>query len=146
MDAMQDRTAHETISTRQRVLVADDDPEMRALIAYFLKRAGYWVVEASDGVEVVDRMAPPGQVASGITAIVSDVKMPGLGGLDLLTALRCASVEIPVILMTAFPDDAMRAEARLLGAAALFEKPLDVAALTTTLRAAMDRRRGQRAG
>ena len=61
--------------------------------------------------------------------IVSDVNMPGLSGLDVLAALRCADWTTPVILITAFGDQQIRAEAEALGAARRLDKPVDPGAL-----------------
>jgi CheY-like chemotaxis protein len=110
-----------------RVLVADDDPDMRRLVRLILKRAGFEVVLVRDVMEAVDRLVLDGiRAGRDVQAIVTDLRMPGLSGLDLLALLRCASVRVPVILVSAFHDDASRAEARALGATAVLDKPVDV--------------------
>ena len=114
------------------VLVAEDDPDMRRLVATLLRRAGHRVVEASDGMEILDRIEEATVRSEGlelIDVIVSDIDMPGLSGLDLLAALRCTDLTTPVVLITAFGDEETRAEARELGAAAILDKPLDAEAL-----------------
>ena len=114
----------ELVPTKQRILVADDDPDMRALVASALRRGGYDVVEACNGMEAIACIAPTVRTRrDGFDAIVSDVRMPELTGLDLLVALRCSRLETPVILMTAFGDEEVRAEARSLGATAVLDKP-----------------------
>jgi DNA-binding NtrC family response regulator len=65
--------------------------------------------------------------------IISDVRMPGVSGLDVLATLRREDWSTPVILMTAFGDLETRAEARRLGAKALFDKPFDVDDLRTAV-------------
>lgn len=115
------------VPTKQRILVADDDPDMRALVACALRRGGYDVVEARNGMEAIDHIAPTVWTKrDGFTAIVSDVCMPDLTGLDLLAALRCTRFETPVILMTAFGDEEVHAEARSLGVTAVFDKPFNL--------------------
>lgn len=111
-----------------RVLVAEDDPAMRDLVANALAGAGYCVVEAPDGLAFVTRLSqlvfsewPEGP----IDLIVSDLRMPTFNGLDVVAALREAGADTPVVLMTAFPSDATRARARELGAV-LFDKPFDI--------------------
>ena len=59
--------------------------------------------------------------------------MPGLTGLDVLAILRCANWATPVILITAFGDEATHAEGRELGAVAVFDKPFNVDALRATV-------------
>ena len=126
------------VPTKQRILVADDDPDMRALVASVLRRGGYDVVEACSGMEAIERIAPTVWTKrGGFEAIVSDVCMPDLTGLDLLAALRCTRLETPVILMTAFGDEEVRAEARSLGATAVLDKPFNLDELHAAVRKAM---------
>jgi CheY-like chemotaxis protein len=118
-------------SPRRSVLVAEDDPDMRRLLVTLLRMTGYRVVEATDGADLLARLDPAddGSRPEPVDVIVSDVEMPQLSGLDLLAALRCSCWTTPVVLVTAFGDDDIRAEARALGAAALLDKPLDPEAL-----------------
>ena len=120
---------------RRRVLVAEDDADMRRLVATVLRMAGHKVVEAKDGMEVLDRLESTiwSERPDLFDVIVSDIQMPGLSGLDVLASLRCAYWNTPVVLITAFGDDETRAEALDLGAAAVLDKPLD----PTSLRAAV---------
>jgi CheY-like chemotaxis protein len=122
----------------RRVLVAEDDPDMRRLIAALLRMAGHKVIEAEDGSDVVDRLESTiwSEHPELIDVIVSDVQMPGLSGLDVLAALRCSNRKTPVVLITAFGNDTIRAEARELGAAAILDKPLDPDALKAAVAAA----------
>ncbi len=119
---------------RPAVLVVDDDASLRAVIAVALRRAGYHVLEAADGMDAIDRVAEA-RSALGVRlgAILTDVCMPRLSGLDVLTVLHCASVRIPVILMTAFLDKNVREEARTLGATAVLAKPLDLATIVASV-------------
>lgn len=123
---------------RTRVLLADDDPDLRRLLSLTLRRAGYEVVEAADGVELLDRIEATIAKRDYFGVIVADVNMPGLTGLDVLAALRCTSWTTPVILITAFGDPATKAEADDLGATVL-DKPLDLDGLRTAVRAAVER-------
>jgi DNA-binding response OmpR family regulator len=123
-----------TIRLKPRVLVADDDAALRALVALALVRAGFRVSQAADGMEAIDRLAGSGaRTGCHFGAIVADIRMPGLSGLDVLTVLRCASLQTPVLLMSAFVDRDVRAEARALGASGLLTKPLDLGALTSAV-------------
>jgi len=122
---------------RGRILVADDDADLRRLVTWTLRKEGYEVVEAADGMEFIDCLEATAwnPACRPFDAIVSDVKMPGLSGLDLLALFRCTVLTTPIILMTAFADAETRSEAEALGATALLDKPLDLA----TLRAAVAR-------
>lgn len=125
------------VRTKQRILVADGDPGTRALVARALRRGGHDVVEASNGMEAIDYFAPTVWTRrDAFNAIVADVCMPDLTGLDLLAALRCTGFETPVILMTAFGDEEVRAEARSLGATAVLDKPFTLNDLHAALQKA----------
>jgi DNA-binding response OmpR family regulator len=103
-----------------RVLVAEDDAEMRRLVADGLRKDGYDVEEESDGGHVLLRLL---SVPVPFDLIVSDIRMPGCTGLDILQALRSSGARTPVILMTAFGDEETRTHVESLGAT-LFAKPL----------------------
>ena len=125
---------------RRRVLLAEDDAALRPLIASALRGDGYEVLEARDGLELLanveSTLAEWGPRPEGVL-IISDVQMPGLGGLDVLAILRCAFWAAPVILITAFGDEETHAEAHELGAAAVFDKPFDLDELRSVAHEAM---------
>jgi CheY-like chemotaxis protein len=128
-----------------RILVAEDDQELRELIALALRNDGYDVVEARDGVELLGYLeaaavaAGRGNGHTPVAAVVSDVRMPSLTGLDVLAVLRCAYWPVPVILITAFGDEDTHAEARELGVNAVFDKPFDLEDLCAAVREAAPR-------
>lgn len=112
-----------------RVLVAEDDDALRRLVAARLRRVGVEVVEARDGHEALERVATEGGDGSAqgpIDLVISDVKMPGLGGLQVIAWLRAAGWSTPVILITAFGSAETHEAARRLGARAIFDKPFDL--------------------
>jgi len=115
----------------RRVLLVEDDDDLRRLIAATLRRSGYRVVEARDGVDVFERLTSSIWSArpNFFGAIVSDVHMPGFTGFDILAAIRSSPCDTPVIFITAFGDVASRAAAGTLGAFAYLEKPVDPADL-----------------
>ena len=112
-----------TAGRRPRVLVVDDDDDMRALVASALSSDGYRVTEARDGSDALDMMRITGRVPD---AIVTDVCMGDVSGLSLLAALRDEGCMTPIIVMTAFGDEQVRGEALRLGADAIFDKPIDI--------------------
>jgi len=127
--------AVEPAFTRRRVLLAEDSTEMRRLIASALRAEGYDVTEAGDGMQLLDlieaaaRQGAPGRYA----AVVSDIRMPWLTGMDVMAVLDAAAWSTPVILITAFGDEETHAEGRQLGAAAVLDKPFEMDVLTATL-------------
>ncbi|MFO0611885.1 MAG: response regulator [Polyangiaceae bacterium] len=114
-----------------RILLADDDEDLRWLIADRLRADGHTVIEVSSGAELMDFIRKV--VADHPDVIVSDVLMPGFDGIEVLGALRMAEWSVPVVLMTALRDRDVRDAANRLGALALFEKPFDLHELRTVL-------------
>ncbi|MFE8602485.1 response regulator [Archangium violaceum] len=120
-----------------RILLAEDDTELRSLLTLTLARAGFAVVALEDGFELSDYVSLT-QVCGGPLLppdlILSDVRMPGLTGLDVLTRAQAAGLFCPVVLLSAFVDDATREAARRLGVSAFLDKPVDLQVLTATVR------------
>jgi len=112
----------------RRVLLAEDDGEMRALVARALRLDGYEVIEVNDGGRTLVRLASfyaPAHQREAFDLLISDIRMPVCSGLQILESLRLAHWKMPAILMTAFPDDRVERQAMGLGAI-LFSKPFDV--------------------
>jgi DNA-binding response OmpR family regulator len=86
------------MSDATRLLVADDDRDIRELVAFKLEQGGYHVVQAADGLEALELIA-----ADRPALAVLDVMMPGLTGLDLTRRLRSGAdtAGLPIILLTA---------------------------------------------
>ena len=111
-----------------RILLAEDDDAMRAMIQQVLTRAGHTVVAVEDGFELADYLAMVG-TSGGVEPpdlILSDVRMPGRTGLEVLAQLRQQGIRCPVLLLSAFADEPTRQQARQLGARALLDKPVDM--------------------
>jgi DNA-binding response OmpR family regulator len=118
------------LSSKARLLLAEDDFELRELLACVLRADGHDVVEARDGNELWALLA--GEDASGASVahqpfalVVSDVRMPGLTAFDVLTKLQRTLTDTPVILITAFGDQTTHLRALRLGASRVFDKPFD---------------------
>jgi CheY-like chemotaxis protein len=126
---------------RRRVLVAEDDDEIRTVICASLRDDGYDVTEAADGTELVDWIAAvvEGQVST-FDVIVSDIQMPGFTALDVMAGLRRAVSRIPIILTTAYGDANTRLTARRLGALRVLDKPFDLSALRAAVAQALPQR------
>ena len=116
---------------RGRLLVVDDDSALRHAYARLLRGLGWAVVDATEGHEAIARLG-----AGAFDAILSDIDMPGLGGVELLRALRARDDRTPVVLMTGGPSIKTAIEAVELGAFRYLVKPLDGAVLDQVLRAA----------
>ena len=126
-----------------RILVAEDDAEMRHVVAATLRDDGYDVVELADGgrllADIAARMKD-GADGNAVDLIVSDIRMPNCTGLQILEVLRRAHWHTPVVLMTAFGDRATRKHAEDL-LAVLFDKPFDLDDLSTAVANLLPRER-----
>jgi CheY-like chemotaxis protein len=113
-----------------RVLVAEDDDGFRDLLRDALVREGYDVVAVSSGIELLERLA--GSLSShgeAFGVVISDVRMPGWSGLDVLASLVSEPMAPPVVLITAFGDERLHEQALSAGAAAILDKPFDLETL-----------------
>jgi len=113
--------------SRARLLLAEDDFELRELLACVLREDGHEVVEARDGNELWELLSREAAAdsAAPFSLVVSDVRMPGLTAFDVLSKLQRELTEIPVILITAFGDQTTHLRALRLGACRVFDKPFD---------------------
>lgn len=116
------------------VHVVDDDPAMRDSLGFLLDTAGFAVVLYENGASLLER---PAALASG--CILTDIRMPGIDGLELLRRLRAAGHTLPVIMMTGHGDVPLAVEAMKLGACDFIEKPFDDAVLLQALHTAFER-------
>lgn len=114
-----------------RVLVAEDDPAMRDTVAALLRINGCEVTTVANGTEMAAALALATMTRSprnGFDLIVTDVRMAGLTGINAIARLRDVGGSTPVITITAFPDQALREQARALDILVL-EKPFKLAEL-----------------
>jgi CheY-like chemotaxis protein len=119
-----------TAGRRPRIVVADDDEDLRALIVAALRCDGYDIVEARDGDEVLRCMRSSHRMPD---AIVTDVCMPTRSGLSVLAAVRADGWLTPFVLVTALATESVRPQAERLGADVLFRKPFDTDDLRTVV-------------
>jgi DNA-binding response OmpR family regulator len=131
-----------------RVVVAEDDPDMRQLLVEALRKDRYQVIEADSGSTLLTLLAS--QLADhdepdSVDLVISDVRMPGCSGSQVLDQLRAAHRRIPVILMTAFGDPAVGEHAQRMGAI-LFRKPFDISDLRVAVAYVLGSSDGARRG
>jgi two-component system, NtrC family, response regulator AtoC len=103
----------------KRVLIADDEINIRRVLEAILKRDGYEVVTAANGLEALAGMS------RGVHTVITDLKMPGLDGMGLLRRLSAEYPDVPVVMITAHGSVENAVEAVKLGAFDYIEKPFD---------------------
>ncbi len=111
---------------RGLVLIADDDEAMRQMLAVSLRSEGFEVGECQDGTALLDRLRQAKGEDSEPCLVVTDMRMPGVDGLDVLHWLRRWVPGVPVILITAFGDVRTHQRALELGATRVLDKPFDL--------------------
>ena len=116
----------------KRILVVDDDADMRALLVEELRQEGYEAGEASDGAEAVLACR-----AAAFDVILMDKNMPGPSGLDLLPGFRRSCPASRSIMMTAFGDVPSYVEASEKGAVDFLFKPFKIDDMKASIRKAL---------
>src|SRR6202050_75602 len=103
------------------VLLVEDKAELRAMLRKFLERAGYSVDEAPDGTAAIEKVR-----ARRYLVVLSDLKLPGNSGIDVLREARKVDAQLPVILVTAYGSVEEAVTAMKEGAFDFIQKPVDL--------------------
>ncbi|MBS1962058.1 MAG: sigma-54-dependent Fis family transcriptional regulator [Bdellovibrionales bacterium] len=129
-----------------RILVVDDELEMRSLLNDFFSSQGYQVFPFDSAVDAIAALSPGGRHAADqdlgdIDAIISDIKMPQVDGLEFAARLRSLRPEIPTILITAFGSIETAIEAMKRGAFHYVVKPFKLAEMAVNVDRAVEHRK-----
>lgn len=116
-------------------MLVDDQPELRRFLARYLTRVGFEVLEARDGVVALDLVRQ-----HRVDAVLSDIRMPRMGGLALLDALLQLDPHLPVVLMSGSDEIQDIETARQLGALDFLPKPIDLMRLLSAMVRAVQQR------
>ncbi|MEK6790873.1 MAG: response regulator [Deltaproteobacteria bacterium] len=102
------------------VMIVDDSASIRQVVTIVLKSGGYDVVEASDGVDAINKLGK-----QKVSLVVCDVNMPRMDGLTFLKAIKASQLHrfTPVIMLTTESQESKKQEGRLAGAKAWVVKP-----------------------
>ncbi len=114
-----------------KILIVDDEIELRELISYDFEAAGFEVTPAENGKIALDLA-----LKSDFDAIISDIRMPVMTGIDFLKNLRSQNKTVPVVFVSAFSDSTLE-NALDLGANGMFPKPFDRRALIASIKNAL---------
>jgi DNA-binding NtrC family response regulator len=101
-----------------KILVADDEQNLRRVLAALLRRDGHEVVQASSGLEAIDRLAD-------VDVVITDLRMPGADGMEVLRTAAKNHPHVPVIMITAYGSVGQAVEAIKAGAFDYIEKPFE---------------------
>ena len=118
------------------ILVVDDEPDVADLFRLGFRREarqGTYVMHfAASSEEALDRLA--GEIMPALVAVLSDINMPGMDGLELLGEIKQRRPKLPVMMVIAYGDDERRHRAAELGAFEFISKPVDIEQLKMQLR------------
>jgi two-component system, response regulator PdtaR len=125
------QTIFETAAgSRERVLIVDDNINFAENIAEILEMSGYTTEVTGSAEEALPRA-----MASEVTVVVTDYRLPGASGAELIRQVRRLGRQVRMIVMSAYTDDTTIGDASDAGALAFVAKPLDFPLLTHLLRA-----------
>jgi DNA-binding response OmpR family regulator len=124
-----------------KVLVVDDDPELRPLVAYALKQSGYLALEAESGERALQLVAQERP-----DLLILDLNLPGIDGLEVCRRLRAARDETPVLMLTVRTAEESQVEGLDAGADDYLPKPFSPRTLLARVRALLRRSGAEREG
>ena len=116
------------INDKKRILIVEDDEEMRALLRDVIEEEGHKTDSVNNGSEAFRKL-----VKQSFDLIITDIRMPGLTGLDILPGMRKLHPEVPIIVITAFGSEEIQRKAIERGANAYLEKPIHFQKLTNLI-------------
>ncbi len=114
------KTEKATTTAPPTILIADDDDSLRRVLEFQLREGGYHVITAADGLIAFDIFT-----AREVDCLITDLRMPGLSGLELLRRTSAITGETPVIVITAYGDVETAVEAMRAGAFDFITKPFN---------------------
>jgi DNA-binding NtrC family response regulator len=117
----------------RKVLVVDDDPVVGASITRVLSAKGYAVISAADGPEALERIAN-----EDYDVVYTDIKMPGMSGLEVARRVKASRPWLPVVIITGYGTADNELEAREIGTAGFLRKPLAPDVIEGSLHRAID--------
>jgi DNA-binding NtrC family response regulator len=123
------------MSQGMTVLVVDDEQTQRTILSGYLGKRGHTVMEAGSAAEAIKRVS-----TSPVDVVLTDLKMPGMTGIELLKELRQRAPDATVVIMTAFGTIEGAVEAMRAGAYDFLSKPIDLEQLDLLLQRIQERR------
>src|SRR5262249_21556916 len=107
-----------------KILVADDEQNLRRVLVAMLRRDGHDVVQAQNGVEAIEQLAD-------VDVVITDLRMPGADGMEVLRTASKNFPQVPVIMITAYGSVGQAVEAIKAGAVDYIEKPFEQESIRT---------------
>jgi two-component system chemotaxis response regulator CheY len=122
-----------------RILVVDDEADIRKVVRLTLEKAGYQVVEAEDGEKAIE-VINAGDNRVMLDVIICDIRMPKINGVEAISYFRKQYPRVPLIVLTGFPDTEMAISLLREGLVDYLVKPVEKERLKEAVAKAMDQR------
>ena len=120
----------------ERILIVDDEPLVTDLLARYLKAKGYACETAGNGEEVLSKVRE-----KAFALVLLDIRMPGMGGIELLKEVKALDPDVAAVMVTAVRDEDITVTAVRLGADDYIVKPFDLEEVAISVQKALDKRR-----
>ncbi|MGQ0695279.1 MAG: response regulator [Nitrospiraceae bacterium] len=126
-------------SCNGRVLIVDDEPDIRKVVRLTLQKAGYDVIEAENGEKAIEAINT-GENRLLLDVIVCDIRMPKVNGIEAIAYFRQNYPRVPLIVLTGFPDTDMATSLLRQGVVDYLVKPVEGEKLKASVARAMEQR------
>jgi len=126
-------------STNGRVLIVDDEPDIRKVVRMTLQKAGYDVLEAENGEKAIE-VINSGENRLLLDVIICDIRMPKVNGIEAIAYFRQNYPRVPLIVLTGFPDTDMATSLLRQGVVDYLVKPVEGDKLKASVARAMEQR------
>ena len=110
---------------KEHILVVDDEQNMRNTLAFILETANYQVTTAAEGREALEEILAAREHGRPVNLLITDFRLPGLTGLQLIDELNYLKIKIPVLVITAYGNRSLFHELMRTGCADYLDKPFD---------------------
>lgn len=126
-------------ATNGRVLVVDDEPDIRKVVRMSLQKAGYEVIEAENGEKAIEAINQ-GENRLLLDVVICDIRMPKINGVEAIAYFRANYPRVPLIVLTGFPDTDMATSLLRQGVVDYLVKPVEGEKLREAVARAMEQR------
>ena len=123
-----------------RILIIDDEEEIRSIVKHHLVKANYEVIEAEDGEKAIQKINE-GDNPLKVDAVICDIRMPNISGTEAIAYFRREYPSLPLIVITGFPETSMAVELLKKGVADYIVKPVEKEALLSAVKTAISQRK-----
>ncbi len=125
---------------KEHILVVDDEQNMLNTLAFILESANYQVTTAAEGQQALEEILAARENGHPVDLLITDLRLPGLTGLQLIDELHYLKIKIPVLLITAYGNRSLFRELKRIGCADYLDKPFDYTELVKRVDSLVEKR------